>query len=52
MSIRDVRAALGRRVDAAFYLGDPTVITKNDEPRAVLVPYADYAARVDSPDTT
>jgi prevent-host-death family protein len=44
MGIREVREQLGRRVDAAHYLGEPTVIEKNGEPRAVLVPYAWWAA--------
>ncbi len=39
MGIRDARDHLGRRVDLAFYLGEPTVITASGEPRAVLVPY-------------
>lgn len=37
-SLREVRDSLGRRVDAAHYRGDITVITKNGEPRAALVP--------------
>lgn len=39
MSLREVRDELGRRVDAAHYAGEATVITKNGEPRAVLVPH-------------
>lgn len=45
VSLREVRDTLGRRVDAAHFLGEVTVITKNREPRAVLVPYAWYIQR-------
>jgi prevent-host-death family protein len=45
MGIRDLRDQLGKRVDAAHFLGEATVIEKNGEPRAVLVPYAEWAAR-------
>jgi prevent-host-death family protein len=38
VSLRDVRDALGRFVDAAHYRGDITVITKNGEARAAIVP--------------
>ena len=40
MTVQEARAALGRRVDAAHYSGDITLITKNGEPRAALVPIA------------
>lgn len=39
MGIVDLRPVLGDRVDAAFYSGEPTVITKKGKPRAGLVPY-------------
>lgn len=39
MGISEVRENLGKRVDAAHFLGEVTVIEKNGEPRAVLVPY-------------
>ncbi|MET7639351.1 type II toxin-antitoxin system Phd/YefM family antitoxin [Streptomyces sp. NPDC005438] len=39
IGLRDLRPDLGRRVDAAYFQGEPTVITKNGEPRAVLVPF-------------
>ncbi len=42
MGIREIRAEFGARVDAAFFLNEPTVVTKNDKPRAVIVPYAWY----------
>lgn len=43
MGISEVRGQLGRLVDAAHYRGDVTVIEKNGEPRAVLVPYEWWA---------
>lgn len=42
LTIRETRDELGKRVDAAHYAQQPTVITKNGEPRAVLVPYDWY----------
>jgi prevent-host-death family protein len=44
MGVAEAREQLGRLVDAAHFLGEPTVIEKNGEPRAVLVPYAEWAA--------
>ncbi len=38
----EARKEFGRLVDAAHYSGECTVITKNGEPRAALVPYAWY----------
>lgn len=46
MRVREVRDQLGKRVDAAHYGGEATVITTNGERRAVLVPYAWYEAQV------
>lgn len=40
--IVEAREHIGRLVDAAHFSGDATVITKNGEPRAVLVPYDWY----------
>ncbi|MET7713768.1 type II toxin-antitoxin system Phd/YefM family antitoxin [Streptomyces sp. NPDC005407] len=40
MGSRDARAQLGRLVDEAHFNGQQVVLTKNEEPRAVLVPYA------------
>ncbi len=45
MPVRAVRDQLGKRVDAAHYGGEPTVITTNGEPRAVLVSYAWFQAQ-------
>lgn len=42
--VEDLRGDLGKRVDAAFYAGEVTVVTKNGEPRAALVPYEWYQA--------
>lgn len=42
--VEDLRGELGKRVDAAFFAGEVTVVTKNGEPRAVLVPYEWYRA--------
>lgn len=44
MGIVDFRAEVGKRVDAAHYLKEPTIITKgaHEEPRAVLIPYDWY----------
>jgi prevent-host-death family protein len=44
IGVAEARDQLGRLVDAAHFLGEPTVIEKNGEPRAVLVPYAQWAA--------
>lgn len=38
----EVRDALGQRVDAAHFADEATVITKNGQPRAVLVSYEWY----------
>lgn len=39
MGIRDFRENLGRRVEAAHFQGEPTVVESYGEPRAVLVQY-------------
>jgi hypothetical protein len=44
LGTREMREQLGRRVDAAHYLGESTVVEKNGEPRAVLVPYSEWLA--------
>lgn len=44
MGTREVREQLGRRVDAAHFLHEPTIVTHNGEPRAVLISYADWLA--------
>ncbi|MFJ6561924.1 hypothetical protein ACIQMV_19100 [Streptomyces sp. NPDC091412] len=40
MGVRELREQLGRRVDAAHFRDDVTVVEKSGEPRAVLVPYS------------
>lgn len=40
--VEDLRGELGKRIDAAFFAGEVTIVTKNGEPRAVLVPYDWY----------
>lgn len=44
MGIVDFRAEVGKRVDAAHYLSEPTIVTKglHEEPRAVLIPFEWY----------
>jgi prevent-host-death family protein len=49
MKISEVRAELGKRVDAAHYAKEHTVITVTGEPRAVLVPYDWYVQQEDQP---
>lgn len=45
LTLRETRDQLGKRVDAAFYGGETTVITKNGEARAALIPIAEYRQR-------
>ncbi len=42
MGIGELRLALGGRIDAAYFKGEPTIIrnAKKGEPRAALIPYA------------
>lgn len=42
MGTSELRASLGRRIDAAHFNGEPTIVTSNGEPRAVLISYADW----------
>lgn len=42
MALSEVRGALGDRVDAAHYRDEHTVITKNGQPRAVIVSHDTY----------
>lgn len=41
--VRVARENIGAFIDAAFYTGEPTIITKNGEPRAVLLPQTEVA---------
>jgi len=38
MSVREVRDSLGRLIDAAHYAGEITIITRQGEPWAAIVP--------------
>lgn len=49
MKVREVRDQLGKRVDAAHYGGEFTIISNIEEPRAVLVPYAWFVRISESP---
>ena len=42
MGTRELREQLGHRVDAAHFLHEPTIVTRNGERRAVLISYADW----------
>lgn len=42
MAVREARDTLGQIVDAAHYANEVTVITKNGQPRAVVVSYEQY----------
>lgn len=50
LTLRETRDQLGKRVDAAFYGGETTVITKNGEPRAALIPIRQYEQRTEQKD--
>jgi PHD/YefM family antitoxin component YafN of YafNO toxin-antitoxin module len=43
MSVRELRDNLGRRVDVAHFTGEPTIVERHGEPRAVLVSYTWWA---------
>jgi prevent-host-death family protein len=49
MGVRELREQLGKRIDAAHFHGEPTVIEKNGEPRAVLISYAQWVTSRDMP---
>lgn len=50
LGVRELRENLGRRIDEAHFRGAPTVIEKNGEPRAVLVPYTWWLEHRDNAD--
>lgn len=50
MGARELRDQLGRRIDAAHFLGEATVIEKSGEPRAVLVPYTWWKEQTEQPE--
>ncbi|MFF3436760.1 type II toxin-antitoxin system Phd/YefM family antitoxin [Streptosporangium sp. NPDC002721] len=43
MSVRELRDQLGRRIDVAHFTGEPTIVERHGEPRAVLVSYTWWA---------
>ncbi len=45
MGTRQFRDDLSNRIDAAWARGEPTIITRNGKPRAVLISYEEWAAR-------
>lgn len=51
LGVRELREQLGRRVDEAHFRGEHTVIEKNGEPRAVLVPFDWWQQRTEETDT-
>lgn len=44
MGTVEFREQIAHRVDSAHFLHEPTIITRNGEPRAVLIPYSDWLA--------
>lgn len=40
MSVREFRASVGRRIDEAYFHEEPTIVSKNGERRAALIPYS------------
>jgi prevent-host-death family protein len=44
MGTREFRDQIGQRVEAAHFQGEPTVVTHNGKPRAVLIPYDEWIA--------
>ncbi|WP_433727175.1 type II toxin-antitoxin system Phd/YefM family antitoxin [Actinoplanes sp. CA-051413] len=50
VAVSDARKEIGKLIDAAHYAGQHTVLAKNDEPRAVLVPYRWYIEQQNRPD--
>lgn len=48
MGIREFRGDLAKRVEAAHFNNEPTIVTKNGEPRAALVSWAWFEAMSDN----
>lgn len=42
LGTRELRDRLSARIDAAHFRREPTVITRNGEPRAVLISYEEW----------
>jgi PHD/YefM family antitoxin component YafN of YafNO toxin-antitoxin module len=47
MSVRELRDNLGRRIDTAHFTGEPTIVERHGEPRAVLVSYTWWVEQQD-----
>lgn len=48
ISLNQLRPVLGNVVDAAYHRGQPTVVTRNGKPRAVIVSYEWFRRHHDS----
>lgn len=48
MGIAEARADFARRIEAAHFGGETTVITKNGQPRAALVSYEWFTAAIEA----
>lgn len=44
MGSRELREKLGSRIDAAHFRREPTIVTSNGEPRAVLISHEEWLA--------
>lgn len=44
MGTRELRDKISSRIDAAWARDEPTIITRNGKPRAVLISYEEWAA--------
>jgi len=49
MGTRELRDNLGSRIDAAHFRHEPTIVTHNGQPRAVLVSYEDWLKCQEAP---
>jgi len=52
MGTRQFRDDLSTRVDAAWARAEPTIVTRNGKPRAVLISYEEWAASQEAGDRT
>lgn len=44
LGTREFRDQISQRVDAAHFRHEPTIVSRNGEPRAVLIAYAEWRA--------
>jgi hypothetical protein len=49
VAVSDARKEIGKLIDAAHYAEQHTILAKNDEPRAALVPYQWYIEQQNRP---